>query len=61
MEYMLIWNSYSQRGRQWSKLSFDKENVEESFMQTLESKVHAWLVDAVPNDVQTKGVRQSIH
>ena len=35
-------------------LSFDKENVEESFMQTLESRVHAWLVDVVPRDIQNK-------
>ena len=35
-------------------LSFDKENVEEKFMQTLESRVHAWLVDVVPRDIQTK-------
>ena len=36
------------------KLSFDKENVEERFMPTLESKIHGWLVDAVPKDIQTK-------
>ena len=35
-------------------LSFDKDNVEESFMQTLESRVHAWLVDVVPRDIQNK-------
>ena len=35
------------------KLSFDKENVEESFIQTLESK-DAWLVDAVSRDIETK-------
>ena len=35
-------------------LSFDKENVEERFMQTLESRVHAWLVDVVPKDIQNK-------
>ena len=35
-------------------LSFDKENVEEKFMQTLESRVHAWLVDVLPRDIQTK-------
>ena len=32
--------------------SFDKENVEERFMQTHESRVHAWLVDVVPKDIQ---------
>ena len=36
------------------KLSFDKENVEERYMPTLESKIHSWLVDAVPKDIQTK-------
>ena len=35
-------------------LVFDKATVEEQFMQTLESKVHAWLVDHVPRDIQTK-------
>ena len=35
-------------------LSFDKENVEERFTQTLESRVHAWLVDVVPRDIQNK-------
>ena len=35
-------------------LSFDQENVEERFMQTLESRVHAWLVDVVPKDIQNK-------
>ena len=32
----------------------EKENVEERFMPTLESKIHCWLVDAVPKDIQTK-------
>ena len=36
------------------QLSFDKENVEEQFMPTLESRIHAWLVDVVPRDIQTK-------
>ena len=35
-------------------LVFDKANVEEQFMQTLESRVHAWLADHVPRDIQTK-------
>ena len=40
-------------------LSFDKENVEEKFMQTLESRVHAWLVDVVPRDIQTKAANRA--
>ena len=35
-------------------LSFDKENVEESFQQTLESRVHAWLVDVLPRTYKTR-------
>ena len=35
-------------------LVFDKATVEEQFMQTLESRVHAWLADHVPRDIQTK-------
>ena len=42
------------RAAEQEALSFDKENVEESFMQTLESRVHAWLVDVVPRDIQNK-------
>ena len=40
-------------------LSFDKENVEERFMQTLESRVHAWLVDVVPKDTQNKAANRA--
>ena len=36
------------------QLSFDKQNVEEHFMPTLESRVHAWLVDVIPWDIQTQ-------
>ena len=35
-------------------LVFNKATVEEQFMQTLESRVHAWLADHVPRDIQTK-------
>ena len=35
-------------------LVFNKETVEEQFMQTLESRMHAWLADHVPRDIQTK-------
>ena len=35
-------------------LVFDKENVEEHYMPTLESKVHSWLADHIPKDIQTK-------
>ena len=35
-------------------LVFDKATVEEQFMQILESRVHAWLADHVPRDIQTK-------
>ena len=35
-------------------LVFDKATVEEQFMQILESRVHAWLTDQVPKDIQTK-------
>ena len=41
------------------KLSFDKENVEETYMPTLESKVHSWLVDSVPKDIQTKAANRT--
>ena len=40
-------------------LVFDKENVEEQFMQTLESRVHAWLADHVPRDIQTKAANRT--
>ena len=35
-------------------LVFDQATVEEQFMQTLESRVHAWLADHVPRDIQTE-------
>ena len=35
-------------------LVFDEATVEEQFMQILESRVHAWLTDHVPRDIQTK-------
>ena len=40
-------------------LSFDKQNVEEAFMQTLESRVHAWLVEVVPRDIQNKAANRA--
>ena len=59
---LLLHGVYVDLGRLQSKktaaeqqaLSFNKESVEEKFMQTLESRVHAWLVDVVPRDIQTK-------
>ena len=36
------------------QLSFDKENEEEQFMPTLESWIHAWLVDVSLENIQTK-------
>ena len=35
-------------------LVFDEATVEEQFMQVLESRIHAWLTDQVPRDIQTK-------
>ena len=35
-------------------LVFDEATVEEQFMQMLESRIHAWLTDQVPRDIQTK-------
>ena len=35
-------------------LVFDEATVEEQFMQILESRIHAWLTDQVPRDIQTK-------
>ena len=35
-------------------LVFDEATVEEQFMQILESRVHAWLTDQVPKDIQIK-------
>ena len=35
-------------------LVFDEATEEEQFMQILESRVHAWLTDQVPKDIQTK-------
>ena len=37
-------------------LVFNKATVEEQFMQTLESRVHAWLADHVPRDTN-QGVK----
>ena len=41
------------------KLVFDKENVEETYMPTLESTVHSWLVEHVPKDIQTKAANRA--
>ena len=35
-------------------LVFDEATEEEQFMQILESRVHAWLTDQIPKDIQTK-------
>ena len=40
-------------------LVFNNATVEEQFMQTLESRVHAWLADHVPRDIQTKAANRT--
>ena len=40
-------------------LVLNKATVEEQFMQTLESRVHAWLADHVPRDIQTKAANRT--
>ena len=40
-------------------LVFNRENVEETYMPTLESKVHSWLVERVPKDIQTKAANRA--